>query len=68
MIKIPHRRWLFDRNRKETEKSVNYHSPVQLLINHSNEHIYYYGSLLADLTEWRPRNKSHQEPSDILNG
>jgi hypothetical protein len=65
---VPHRRWLFDRNRKEIKNILNYHSSIKLLINHSNEHIYYNSSPSLDLTGWRPRNAPHQEPSDVLNG
>jgi hypothetical protein len=65
---VPHRRWLFDRNRKEIKNILNYHSSIKLLINHSNEHIYHNSSPSLDLTGWRPRNGPHQDPSDVLNG
>ena len=62
---VPHRRWLFDRNRKKIKKILNYHSSIQLLINHSNEHIYFQQQ---NLFGWRPRNAPYQESSDVLNG
>ncbi len=62
---VPHRRWLFDRNRDEMKKILNYHSAIRLLINHSNEHIYYNHEISSG---WRPRNTPHQDPSDVLNG
>jgi hypothetical protein len=65
---VPHRRWLFDRNRKGIKKILNYHSPIKLFINHSNEHIYYSNSTSFDLIKWRPRNAPHREPTDVLTG
>lgn len=65
---VPHRRWLFDRNRKEIKKIINYDSPFELLLNHSNEHIYYNLNTSIDLNKWKPRNAPFQEPSDVLNG
>jgi hypothetical protein len=65
MVLLSHRRWLFNRNREEMKKILNYHSPIRLLINHSNEHIYYNHKISPG---WRPRNTPHQDPSDVLNG
>ncbi|CAF1057833.1 unnamed protein product [Rotaria sordida] len=65
---VPHRRWLFDRNRDEIKKILNYHSPISLLINHSNEHIYYLNSSLLNLTNWGPRNSPQGPPKDVLAG
>ncbi|UJR08148.1 hypothetical protein I4U23_012424 [Adineta vaga] len=65
---VPHRRWLFDRNRNEMKKLINYHSSIPLLINHSNEHIYHTNSSLFDLTKWNPRNEPQGPPRDVLAG
>jgi hypothetical protein len=64
---VPHRRWLFDRNRKEIKNILNYHSPIKLFIDHSNEHIYYNHALLA-LTGWQPRNYPFGKPTNVLKG
>ncbi|CAF1007905.1 unnamed protein product [Adineta ricciae] len=65
---VPHRRWLFDRDRNETKKSLTYHSPIPLLINHSNEHIYYDQSPSFDPSKWIPRNVPQASPIDVLPG
>ena len=62
---VPHRRWLFDRNRNETKKILTYHSPSRLLIDHSNEHIYYDNRISMD---WRARNSPQGFPKDVLAG
>jgi hypothetical protein len=65
---VPHRRWLFDRNRKEINKILTYHSSIKLLIDHSNEHIYYDNSTSLDLINWRPRNSPQGFPKNVLTG
>jgi hypothetical protein len=65
---VPHRRWLFDRNRENIKQILNYHSPIKLLIDHSNEHIYYFNSTLVNLTKWVPRNAPQAFPKDVLEG
>ena len=65
---VPHRRWLFDRNRNEIKKMINYDSTIKLLIDHSNEHIYYYNSSTFNLTKWIPRNEPQGPPKDVLHG
>jgi hypothetical protein len=65
---VPHRRWLFDRNREQTKKRINYHSSVQALIDHSNEHIYYDSSGSLNLTQWSPRNAPQAPPRNVLTG
>lgn len=65
---VPHRRWLFDRNRHEIKKILNYNSPISLLINHSNEHIYYYHGPLLNLSSWTSRNLPQGPPKEVLNG
>ncbi|CAF2332665.1 unnamed protein product [Rotaria sp. Silwood2] len=65
---VPHRRWLFDRNREEIKKIVNYHSPISLLINHLNEHIYYFNGSSFNLTKWVPRNSPQGPPKAVLAG
>lgn len=65
---VPHRRWLFDRNRIEIKKILTYHSPIQLLIDHSNEHIYYDNNTSLDLINWRSRNSPQAFPKDVLTG
>ena len=63
---VPHRRWLFDRNRNEIQKKLTYSSPIQLFIDHSNEHIYY--NPTTNLTTWVPRNSPQGLPKDVLPG
>lgn len=65
---VPHRRWLFDRNRKDIKKMINYSSPIQLLINHSDEHIYYYVNSSSKLATWVPRNVPFIVPKEFLPG
>ncbi|CAF3590641.1 unnamed protein product [Rotaria sp. Silwood1] len=65
---VPHRRWLFDRKREEIKKIINYHSPIALLINHANEHIYYFNDSSLDLNKWVPRNSPQALPKDVLVG
>jgi hypothetical protein len=65
---VPHRRWLFDRNRKNIKNILTYYSPIPLLIDHSNEHIYYDQNTSLDLRHWRARNYPQVYPSDVLNG
>jgi hypothetical protein len=65
---VPHRRWLFDRNRKDIKQIVTYHSPVEILINHSNEHIYYHNGPSLNLTNWRSRNLPQALPKEVLLG
>ncbi|CAF3405754.1 unnamed protein product [Rotaria socialis] len=65
---VPHRRWLFDRNRKEIKKMIDYHSPIKSLIDHSNEHIYFYNSSSFNLTAWIPRNSPQGPPKEVLAG
>lgn len=65
---VPHRRWLFDRNRNQIKRIINYNSPVHLLIDHSNEHIYYYNKPSFNLTAWSPRNAPQGPPKDVLPG
>ncbi|CAF4335906.1 unnamed protein product [Rotaria sp. Silwood2] len=65
---VPHRRWLFDRNREEIRKIINYHSPISLLINHSNEHIYYVNSSSFNSTQWVSRNSPQGPPKAVLTG
>jgi hypothetical protein len=65
---VPHRRWLFDRNRKEIKNILNYHSSIKLFIDHSNEHIYYDNNTSFDLTKWVPRNSPQGLPKDVLTG
>jgi hypothetical protein len=65
---VPHRRWLFDRNREEIKKILNYNSSISLLINHSNEHIYYSESPSLNLAKWTPRNAAQGDPTDFLKG
>ena len=63
---VPHRRWLFDRNRRELKKILTYHSPISLFINHSNEHIYHSNEM--NLTNWQSRNYPQGYPKDVLPG
>ncbi len=65
---VPHRRWLFDRNRYEIKKILNYNSPIKFLIDHSNEHIYFSNSSLLNLKNWTPRNAPQGPPTDVLSG
>ncbi|CAF4242863.1 unnamed protein product, partial [Adineta steineri] len=65
---VPHRRWLFDRNRENIKETINYYSPVELLIDHSNEHIYYPNSPTLDLKKWVSRNSPQAFPTDVLQG
>lgn len=66
---VPHRRWLFDRNRMEMKRILTYHSSIALFINHSNEHIYYPTSNLSwNLNQWEPRNSAQAKPRDVLPG
>jgi hypothetical protein len=65
---VPHRRWLFDRNRHEIKKILNYNSPIKFLIDHSNEHIYFSNSSLLNLKNWTPRNAPQGPPTDVLSG
>ena len=65
---VPHRRWLFDRNRDETKRIVNYSSPIKLLIDHSNEHIYYYNGSLLDVKNWESRNRQYNPLYQVLAG
>lgn len=62
---VPHRRWLFDRNRKEMKRILTYHSPIAFFINHSNEHIYY---PTRNRSLWEPRNLPQAKPKDVLPG
>jgi len=65
---VPHRRWLFDRNRKEIKTILHYNSSIKLLIDHSNEHIYYNNITSLNLTKWEPRNSPQGQPKDVLTG
>jgi len=65
---VPHRRWLFDRNRHEIKKILTYSSSIKLLIDHSNEHIYFHNSSLINLENWTPRNSPQGPPKDVLSG
>ena len=66
---VPHRRWLFDRSRQEIKKVFTYHSPTKLLVDHSNEHIYFnQTNPIYSSDEWRPRNNPYMEPDGILDG
>ncbi len=65
---VPHRRWLFDRNRKDIKSRVTYHSPIASLIDHSNEHIYYDTNSSLDVKGWRPRNIPFALPTEVLSG
>jgi hypothetical protein len=65
---VPHRRWLFDRNRYQIKKILNHSSPIQLLIDHSNEHIYFSNSSSLNLTNWTPRNSPQGPPKEVLPG
>lgn len=64
----PHRRWLFDRNRLEMKKILHYNSSIELLIDHSNEHIYSYQGSSLELKTWLPRNLPQGPPKDVLPG
>ncbi len=65
---VPHRRWLFDRNRYKIQKILNYNSSIELLIDHSNEHIYFSNHSKLNLTNWIPRNSPQGPPKDVLPG
>ena len=64
---IPHRRWLFDRNREKIKHQLTYSSSIDLFVDHSNEHIYSYDNNLTVLYDWTPRNMPHQLPTEFLN-
>lgn len=60
---VPVRKWLFDR----TETSVAYDSPISVLTDHSNEHIYAPKNAKdVELGGWINRNKPDSFPSDLL--
>jgi hypothetical protein len=60
---VPIRKWLFDR--KQT--SISYDSPVAVLTNHSDEHIYApKNEENVQLGEWINRNKPDAFSSDLL--
>ena len=60
---VPIRKWLFDR----TETPVSYGSPISVLTNHSNEHIYAPGNAKdVELGDWINRNKPDSFSSDLL--
>jgi hypothetical protein len=60
---VPIRKWLFDR----TETSVSYDSPITVLANHSNEHIYALGNAKdVEIGDWINRNKPDAFSSDLL--
>ena len=60
---VPIRKWLFDREKS----SVTYKSPVPLLSDHSNEHIYAPGNQKnVQIGEWIDRNKPDAFSSDLL--
>ncbi|CAF0900336.1 unnamed protein product [Adineta ricciae] len=60
---VPIRKWLFDR--KKT--SVTYDSPLKVLIDHSNEHIYAPNNAKnVPLGEWINTNKPDAFSSDLL--
>ncbi len=65
---VPHRRWLFDRNRENITKIINYHSSIKLLTDHSNEHIYYFNDTSVNLTNWVSRNSPQAQPREVLQG
>jgi hypothetical protein len=65
---VPHRRWLFDRNRDEIKKILHYNSSIDLFIDHSNEHIYFYNDSSLDLTKWTSRNLPQGPPNEVLPG
>ena len=65
---VPHRRWLFDRRRTDIRERVGYHSSIPMLIDHSNEHIYFYNGSSLDLTQWSARNSPQGPPKDVLEG
>jgi len=66
---VPHRRWLFDRDSHRSKTFITYHSPVDVLTDHSSEHIYHTPNLNFDLNAWHPRNQPvysatvHVDPS-----
>ena len=60
---VPIRKWLFDR----TETSVAYDSPISVLTDHSNEHIYAPGNAKdVEIGDWINRNKPDAFSSDLL--
>ncbi|CAF3469078.1 unnamed protein product [Rotaria socialis] len=60
---VPIRKWLFDR--KKT--SVSYDSPIHILADHSDEHIYAPNNEKnVSLGEWIDRNKPDAFSSDLL--
>ena len=65
---VPHRRWLFDKNREELKTKLTYTSPIEMLIDHSNEHIYYPTNSKLNLTTWNPRNSPQGPPKHVLPG
>jgi hypothetical protein len=64
---VPHRKWLFDIDRSLTP--INYSLPLDILLNHSQEHIYYSPSLTSeDLGKWRSPNEPFGTPSIHMAG
>lgn len=53
---VPHRRWLFDRKSRESKTFVHYDSSIDILMEHSLEHIYHAPNLNFNLEKWEPRN------------
>ena len=65
---VPHRRWLFDRNRASIRDRVQYNSTIPVLIDHSNEHIYHSNDPALNVSAWTPRNAPQGPPKDVLEG
>jgi hypothetical protein len=53
---VPHRRWLFDRMSYKSKAIVHYNSSIDVLTDHTLEHIYHAPNLSFDLDKWHPRN------------
>lgn len=53
---VPHRRWLFDFDRKRALDVVHYDSSKTTLTQHKKEHIYVSSNLRFNLSTWEPNN------------
>ena len=65
---VPHRRWLFDRMSNKSKNFVKYDSSIDVLMDHTLEHIYHAPNPKFDLNRWIPRNSPFQESAAHLNG
>jgi len=59
---------IIDKNREELKTKLTYTSPIEMLIDHSNEHIYYPTNSKLNLTTWNPRNSPQGPPKHVLPG